>query len=356
MAQDIGSDGVEGRQLVRFDHYMEWCLYGPDGFYATEGTAGRRGDFITSPEVGPLFGTVVTRAIDRWWSGAGRPEPLTVLDAGCGPGTLLRAIKQAADPEWGWRLVGVDRAPNPGTAESLAAVGIDLKTELPNDLSHTVVIGNEILDNMPVRIVEAGSSPVSYSEVYVDQTDGDVAEQLQALAPDWVSAAIPVQEQLPPGTRIPVYEQAAAWVVDVLHRKPMALCLFDYGAPTTAELATRGGWLRTYREHQRGSDPYREPGRWDITVDIGFNQLPEPSWLGRQAEFLTAWGLNELVEDGRSYWAEHAHAPDLKAMKMRSRVTEAPALIDPDGLGGWMAAVWLGQDAQSALPQEGERP
>ena len=354
MAQDIGSEGVGGRHLVRFDHYMEWCLYGPDGFYATEGTAGRRGDFITSPEVGPLFGTVLTRAIDLWWTDAGRPEPLTVLDAGCGPGTLLRAIKQAADPKWGWQLVGVDRAPNPGTAETLAAAGIGLKTELPNDLSHAIVIGNELLDNVPVRIVEAGAAPGNYSEVYVEIEDGVATEHLDILPRSWSPPMLDT-ENPPAGTRIPVYEQAAAWVADVLGRNPLALCLFDYGAPTTAELAARGGWLRTYREHQRGSDPYHDPGRRDITVDVGFDQLPEPSWLGRQSDFLTAWGIDDLVEEGRSYWAEHAHAPDLKAMKMRSRVTEAPALTDPDGLGGWMTAVWLRQDGRSAMPPEEER-
>ena len=47
----------------RFDRYMERCLYGPDGFYATDGSAGRRGgDFITCPEVGPLFGAVLAPA------------------------------------------------------------------------------------------------------------------------------------------------------------------------------------------------------------------------------------------------------------------------------------------------------
>ena len=41
---------------IRFDEFMRIALYGDHGFYTTGGQAGRRGDFITSPEIGPLFG------------------------------------------------------------------------------------------------------------------------------------------------------------------------------------------------------------------------------------------------------------------------------------------------------------
>ena len=100
-------------EAERFDRYVERCLYGTDGFYATDGSAGRRGgDFLTSPEVGPLFGAVVFRVIDAQWEAAGRPEPFTVYDVGCGPGTLLRAT--ALGPRWcrpGRLTGGVDRTP-----------------------------------------------------------------------------------------------------------------------------------------------------------------------------------------------------------------------------------------------------
>ena len=46
---------------IRFDEFMRIALYGSHGFYTTGGQAGRRGDFITSPEVGPLFGAVLAR-------------------------------------------------------------------------------------------------------------------------------------------------------------------------------------------------------------------------------------------------------------------------------------------------------
>jgi hypothetical protein len=57
-----------------------------------------------------------------------------------------------------------------------------------------------------------------------------------------------------------------------------------------------------------------------------------------------------LVEEGRRYWADHANAPDIAAIKMRSRVTEAPALVDPDGLGSWMTAVWSSGSVTTTNP------
>ncbi len=61
---------------LRFDHYMELALYAPaSGFFATTGGAGRReGDFITSPEVGPLFGAVLADHLDELWNDSVGPN------------------------------------------------------------------------------------------------------------------------------------------------------------------------------------------------------------------------------------------------------------------------------------------
>ena len=61
---------------IPFAAFMEAALYDPvGGFYAAGGRAGgRSGQFLTSPEVGPLFGAVLARALDAWWADAGRVE------------------------------------------------------------------------------------------------------------------------------------------------------------------------------------------------------------------------------------------------------------------------------------------
>ena len=59
--------------------YVEAALYDADaGFYtAGGGQAGRRGDFLTAPEVGPLFGHVIGRALDSWWPASRTPSSST---------------------------------------------------------------------------------------------------------------------------------------------------------------------------------------------------------------------------------------------------------------------------------------
>src|SRR5207237_5528272 len=80
-----------------FSELLELALYDPElGFFETAGGAGRReADFITSPEVGTLFGAVLARALDSWWEGLGRPDPYVVVEAGAGRGALARAVLAA---------------------------------------------------------------------------------------------------------------------------------------------------------------------------------------------------------------------------------------------------------------------
>ena len=59
---------------IPFERFMELALYGPGGFYRGRGVAGRRGDFLTSPEVGPLFGVLIGRYLDAEWEHLGRPD------------------------------------------------------------------------------------------------------------------------------------------------------------------------------------------------------------------------------------------------------------------------------------------
>ncbi|MEL7157455.1 MAG: SAM-dependent methyltransferase [Actinomycetota bacterium] len=321
----------------RFDDYVERCLYDPvAGFYAGGGgTAGRaRGDFITSPETGPLFADVLARAIDGWWQDLGRPARLTVVDAGTGPGTLARHLAAAEGP----------------AAAARTVVGVDHDDPLPDDLDGAVVIANELLDNLPFRVLERTED--GWAEWWV--SGGHSASPRAELVPvdgrpatgpdrhrDAVITALDrAGDTWPPGTRVPLLDRAAAWVADVLERGAALVVAFDYGAPTTAELAQRGGWLRTYRQHDRGDDPFHQPGHWDITTDVAVDQLPPPSAVTTQADFLRHHGIDELVAEGRRHWTANAARPDLRAMRMRSRISEAEALTDEQGLGSWLALSW----------------
>src|SRR6478609_9250825 len=82
---------------IPYDGFVEVALYGDDGFFTSGRGAGRAGrDFVTSPEVGPLFGACVARALDRLWDVLERPDPFLVVEAGAGNGRLAREVLRAA--------------------------------------------------------------------------------------------------------------------------------------------------------------------------------------------------------------------------------------------------------------------
>jgi SAM-dependent MidA family methyltransferase len=81
-------------------------------------------------------------------------------------------------------------------------------------------------------------------------------------------------------------------------------------------------------------------GEQDITVEVAIDQLPAASSVSTQADFLRRHGIDALVDEGKHVWEERASRPDLEAMKMRSRVSEAEALLDASGLGGFSVLEW----------------
>ena len=320
---------------IRFDEYMRIALYGDRGFYTSGGQAGRRGDFITSAEVGPLFGAVLARWIDAEWRRLGEPDDFTIVECGAGPGTLARAVLAAA-PRWRDRYVMVEvseqqRRQHPESVQSLPA--LPSGPALPG-----VVIANELLDNMPFRLAVFDGG---WREVMVSLGRGsDLVETTRApdVAWDWLPGRVGH------GTRLPIQDAAAAWV-DVARRllSQGSVIVFDYCAPRTAELVDRPWreWLRTYRSHDRGEHYLRDPGGQDITAQVCLDQLPSPHVTESQVDFLHRWNIDDLVEEGRRRWAAAAARPDVAALTMRSRAREADALLDPGGLGAFSVVSWL---------------
>jgi SAM-dependent MidA family methyltransferase len=336
---------IDDHGPISFAELMELALYEPEqGFYATVGRAGRRGDFLTSPEVGPLFGAVVARALDARWRAAGEPSALTVVETGAGPGTLARAVL-AAQPECGQALhyVLVERsAAQRALHQPLLerpAPPVESRAELPpiGD-GLTVVLANELLDNLPVDLFERTSD--GWAEVRVGADGDHLAEVLAPAAPDDAALLDGLAPAAARGARVPRAGAAAAWV-DMARRLGDHVIALDY-ATTTEALAGRpqDEWLRTYRQHDRGGPPLEHLGSQDITCEVPVDQLPPPASDRSQAEWLAEHGIEELVAEGRRTWAERGHVGDLAAVRARSRVTEAAALLDPTGLGAFRVLEW----------------
>lgn len=323
-----------------FAGVVEAALYDADyGFYVSGGAAGRQGDFITSPEVGPLFGTVVAAALDAWWRALECPDPFVVADIGAGPGTLARSVRAAA-PEC---LAALDyRSVDPYSAAASDDV-------LPAEPFVGVILANELLDNLPFGLAERAGG--RWHEIHVDvvvdvAAAGDAFVEVLGPIPE-VDAAFVDQlvPDAPDGARVPLQRAAMAWLAEALTLLEAGrVVVIDY-ADTTPSLATRPSteWLRTYRGHQRGGPPLAHLGTQDITCEVATDQLAAeraPASDRSQAEFLGAYGIAELVDEGRRIWTERAHIGDLQALKARSRVNEAAALTDPTGLGAFRVLEW----------------
>ena len=335
---------------LRFDEYLAIALYGESGFYTTTGRAGRRGDFLTSPEVGPLFGAVMARWLDTEWQRLGTPDRFLVIDLGAGPGTLARSI-YAASPDC---LPAIDYV----AVEISAAQrqhhpsGIRSLDTLPNDVGEGVVVANELVDNLPFRLAVFDGG---WREAYVALQGGRVVEVLRPW-PEPVPTQFPAAP--PHGARLPWHDLAQGLLLQAFQRLERGrLMVIDYAVATTAHLALRPWreWLRTYRGHERGRHYLADPGEQDITTEVAIDQLAltlgPPSALRSQAQWLQRWGLDNLVEEGRRYWNDHAARPDLTALQMRSRVSEAEALSDPRGLGDFVVIEWE-VDSQTSSPHD----
>jgi SAM-dependent MidA family methyltransferase len=358
---------ADGRRIT-WPEYLEIALYDPSGgFYATGGRAGGRGgDFLTSPEVGPLFGAVLAVMLDEVWVRLGRPDPFVVADAGAGPGTLARSVRVAEPacagslvyllversaaqrslhaehlPGWvgersGEELDSLATTPLAGAGPVFASAA-----GLPVELTG-VIVANELLDNLPFDVVLRTDDGAEHELLALD--DGGEFESILVPAPaEAVSdlGAVGVA----PGMLVPWQPEARTWLADALSRlRQGRVVVLDYGA-TTAEMGRRpfAGWLRTFRGNQAGGHPLDEPGTQDITTDVAIDQLQLDHVATRvrtQAELLADLGIDDLVAQGRRIWDERAHAPDVEALRARSRIREAEALTDPEGLGAFVALEW----------------
>ncbi|MCU1352411.1 MAG: hypothetical protein JWM05_1620 [Acidimicrobiales bacterium] len=344
IAARIAAEGPIG-----FDEYVGHALYAPGaGFYTGGGGAGRRRDFLTSPEVGPLFGAVIAGALDSWWVQLGRPDPFLVVEAGAGPGTLARAVLAAAPScRAALRLVLVEPgevqwASHPPATRSR----VDLPPPGGLGSGPVVVLANELLDNLPFALVERTAAGWAEVRVGWDPATARFAEELAPVDPiraRWCEERAGSAVEI--GARMPVQAEAAAWLADALALAAGGrVVAIDY-ASSSHDLARRPwrDWVRTYAAHDRAGDPLDAPGTRDITCEVAVDQLGlvrRPDANRDQAGFLRSHGLDALVAEGRRRWADRGAGIDLTAIAGRSRTHEAEALTDPSGLGSFRVLEW----------------
>ena len=362
--------------------FMDAALYDDAaGFYLSGGQAGRRGDFVTSPELGPLFAAVVARALDTWWEDLGRPDPFLVVEAGAGSGTLARDVL-AAGPVCGpaLRYLLVERSPRLREAQ-IGRLRLELPafvlgpaapdgTDADDDAVHTlpgrgpmasslgelpgagftgIIIANELLDNLAFDLLEWRQGEWQEVRVAASGPNGPGLVETLIPSPPELSrraSGLAAGCRLAEGARLPIQTAAARWVRRALSLIEQGrLVLFDYAAPSAVlACSAPASWLKTFRLHQAGGPPLEAVGSQDITSVVATDQLAAvhpPSSDRSQAEWLAANGIAELTAAARAIWRQRAAIGDLEALKARSRVYEANALTDPDGLGAFRVLEWV---------------
>ena len=259
---------------ISFERFMELALYGEAGFYmrVDGGSAGRRGDFITSPEVGPLFGAVLADSSTRNGTASDgptvhrrrrrcRPRNPRPLDPRRDP-LPRRARYVAVEMSAAQR----DRHPDGIESGPTSAGTID-----------GVILANELLDNLPFRLAVFDDG---WREALVDLDRSGASSRCcrRRSIPFRLAAAAP-----PSAPARPLIDRAAAFIAERPRCSVAASSCIDYGVPRTGELAMRPWreWLRTYRSNERGGHYLADAGGQDITIDVPFDQLPSPTRSGR---------------------------------------------------------------------------
>ena len=334
-----------------FAAFMQLALYDPRaGYYAGGGRrSGWGGHFLTSPELDPAYGLLWGRAFEGVWEECGRPNEFAVIEVGPGEGGFAEAVLMSAEGRFAeaLRYTLVERIPAVEERQRARLAGRAANwarstAEVPI-APHGVVFANEILDNLPVHVVERRSGDLM--EVCVDSDDEHLVESLRPPAgPElarWLEWA---EVALPDGHRFEVTMAAQSFIAHCAAAFEIgALVLVDYGAES-GELAARpGGTLVTYSERGAGGDPLERPGRQDITAHANWTVVRkacadnglEPRGPALQRHVLRALGAGALDAELRE---EHANALSesrgVDALRALSRRGALGALLDEGGLGG----------------------
>jgi SAM-dependent MidA family methyltransferase len=287
-----------------FDRYMSLVLYEPGlGYYANASRQFGRlpssgSDFVTAPELSPLFGRALACQLAQALQATGTRE---VWEFGAGSGALAAQLLQALDADVAYRIVELSAPLRECQAARLAAFGdrVCWLDALPERFEG-VVVGNEVLDAMPVQLLHFDGS-TWFERGVTAGGDGLVwADRPTALRP-------PAGRSLfLPGAVTEIHPQAEAFIRTLAERLARGAAFFiDYGFPEHEYYHPQrhGGTLMCHRGHRADPDPLADPGRKDITAHVNFSALALSAQdaglhvLGytSQARFLLNCGLPALM-------------------------------------------------------------
>ncbi|HEY5682644.1 MAG TPA: SAM-dependent methyltransferase [Sulfuricaulis sp.] len=341
--------------LISFTRFMELALYTPGlGYYvAGKHKFGEKGDFITAPELGPVFARCVARPCHALLNQLGGGD---MLEVGAGSGALaaellleLASLGRLPDR---YLILELSAELHERQSETLRQKAPDLfervhwLAELPRDF-RGMVLANELLDALPVtrfKITENG-----VNELYVGwENEGFVWRENPG---NETIRARTDSLGLPPGYISELNLHAEAWVKTVADTlRQGALLLFDYGFPRAEFYHPQRmeGTLMCHYRHQAHDDPLILAGLQDITAHVDFTGIAEAgvgaglALLGytSQAAFLLDCGLEDIMA-----------ASDPDDVRAHLALTQqVKKLTLPHEMGELYKVIVLGRGVRETLP------
>jgi SAM-dependent MidA family methyltransferase len=270
---------------IGFERFMELALYAPGLGYYSRGDRqfgrmpqadGSGGDFVTAPEMSALFGRALARQVAQALQDTGTRE---VWEFGAGTGALAAQLLATLD-ELGcaparYTIVDLSATLRERQARSLAervpalAERVRWVSELPAAIEG-VVVGNEVLDAMPVALVHWDGERWFERGVTVGGEEGFTwADRPTDLHP-------PVEGPFVPGTVTELPRIAAGFIRSLAERLTRGAAFFiDYGFPEHEFYHPQrtGGTLMCHRGHQADADPLVDVGLKDLTAHVDFTAM-----------------------------------------------------------------------------------
>jgi SAM-dependent MidA family methyltransferase len=339
-----------GNGWLSFARYMELALHAPGlGYYGGGaqkfGASDIGGDFVTAPELTPLFGQTLAVQVAEIMATS---SPV-VMEAGAGSGRLaadlLVALDAAGQPPERYLILELSGELRARQRHLIAAEAPSLLDRvqwldrLPETFSGCVV-GNELLDAMPVHALAWRDAGLMERGVALH---GDRFVWAEHPAPDYLTdAAAGLPVAAPYESEIGL--NAAAWVAEWGRRlEHGALLLLDYGLPRHEYYhpSRNGGTLRCHYRHRAHDELFSWPGLSDITAHVDFTAIAEAGHaagldvLGytSQSNFLINLSLGELLA---------ARRDEDEALALRA-AGAVQMLISPNEMGELFKVIALGR-------------
>ena len=291
---------------ISFDRFMALALYTPGlGYYAHDSRKfglmpGSGSDFATAPELSPRFGQALARQVAQALEATATHE---VWEFGAGSGALAGQLLDALGPQiQRYTIVDLSGSLQARQRERLAAWGdkVHWVSELPAQMQG-VVVGNEVLDAMPVQLLARIDG--AWFERGVVLQDGSFvhADQPTALRP-------PLEVAGNHDYLTEIHPQAEAFVATLADRlQAGAVLLIDYGFPEHEYYHPQRsmGTLMCHRGHLVDADALQDVGDKDITAHVNFSGIAlagqdaglQVLGYSSQARFLLNCGVLEGTED-----------------------------------------------------------